>query len=104
MNWKTLRLVIFVVDSNDKEPVGQARYLCCELQPFLPLAFPKLQKMLAEDDELRDAVVLVKQDLPNAMNSAELTDKLGLRSLAGRQWYGDKLVSKLVSILAMLQV
>ncbi|ELK24626.1 ADP-ribosylation factor 1 [Myotis davidii] len=36
--------------------------------------------MLAED-ELRDAVLLMfanKQDLPNAMNAAEITDKLGL--------------------------
>eukprot|EP00667_Euglena_gracilis_P019091 EG_transcript_20384 len=67
--------VIFVVDSNDKERVGQAR--------------DELQKMLAED-ELRDAVLLVfanKQDLPNAMNCAELTDKLGLRSLGNRNWY-----------------
>lgn len=48
----------------------------------------ELQKMLAED-ELRDAVLLVfanKQDLPNAMNCAELTDKLGLRSLGNRNW------------------
>jgi ADP-ribosylation factor protein 1 len=67
--------VIFVVDSNDKERVGQSR--------------DELQKMLAED-ELREAVLLVfanKQDLPNAMNCAELTDKLGLRSLSNRNWY-----------------
>lgn len=40
-------------------------------------------------DELRDAVLLVfanKQDLPNAMNAAEITDKLGLHSLRQRQW------------------
>ncbi|KAI4809303.1 hypothetical protein KUCAC02_018203 [Chaenocephalus aceratus] len=28
-----------------------------------------------------------KQDLPNAMNAAELTDKLGLHSLRNRNWY-----------------
>ena len=28
-----------------------------------------------------------KQDLPNAMNAAEITDKLGLHSLRQRQWY-----------------
>ncbi|CAI0434661.1 unnamed protein product [Linum tenue] len=42
------------------------------------------------DDELRDAVLLVfanKQDLPNAMNAAEITDKLGLHSLRQRHWY-----------------
>jgi ADP-ribosylation factor protein 1 len=39
--------------------------------------------MLSED-ELRDALLLVfanKQDLPNAMNAADLTNKLGLPSL-----------------------
>ncbi|KNH05164.1 ADP-ribosylation factor 1 [Perkinsela sp. CCAP 1560/4] len=67
--------VIFVVDSNDKERVTQARN--------------ELTKMLLED-ELRDAVLLVfanKQDLPNAMTTAELTDKIGLHSLRQRSWY-----------------
>ena len=44
-------------------------------------------------DELRDAVLLVfanKQDLPNAMNAAEITDKLGLHSLRQRHWYNKK--------------
>lgn len=43
-------------------------------------------------DELREAVLLVfanKQDLPNAMNAAEITDKLGLHSLRQRHWYED---------------
>ncbi|XP_077000938.1 ADP-ribosylation factor 1-like isoform X2 [Tamandua tetradactyla] len=67
--------LIFVVDSNDRERVTEAR--------------EELMRMLAED-ELRDAVLLVfanKQDLPNAMNAAEITDKLGLRSLRHRNWY-----------------
>ncbi|XP_025108680.1 ADP-ribosylation factor 1 [Pomacea canaliculata] len=67
--------LIFVVDSNDRERVGEAR--------------EELHKMLQED-ELRDAVLLVfanKQDLPNAMSAAEITDKLGLHSSARRQWY-----------------
>jgi len=41
-------------------------------------------------DELRDATVLVfanKQDLPNALSVAEITDKLGLHSLRLRRWY-----------------
>ena len=41
-------------------------------------------------DELQDAVLLVfanKQDLPQAMNVAEITDKLGLHSLRNRKWY-----------------
>ncbi|ESO84528.1 hypothetical protein LOTGIDRAFT_236204 [Lottia gigantea] len=67
--------LIFVIDSNDRERVGEAR--------------EELNRMLSED-ELRDAVLLIfanKQDLPNAMNAAEITDKLGLHSLRGRTWY-----------------
>ncbi|XP_013613440.1 PREDICTED: ADP-ribosylation factor 1-like isoform X2 [Brassica oleracea var. oleracea] len=44
-------------------------------------------------DELRDVVLLVfanKPDLPNAMNAAEITDKLGLHSLRQRHWRRGK--------------
>lgn len=64
--------LIFVVDSNDRERVVEAER--------------ELHNMLNED-ELRDAVVLVfanKQDLPNAMSAAELTEKLRLTSLHNR--------------------
>ena len=67
--------IIFVVDSNDRERVAEAR--------------EELQRMLNED-ELRDAHLLVfanKQDLPNAMNAAEITDKLGLHGLRQRTWF-----------------
>jgi signal recognition particle receptor subunit beta len=67
--------IIFVVDSNDRDRISEAR--------------DELQRMLNED-ELRDALLLVfanKQDLPNAMNAAEITDKLGLHSLRNRRWY-----------------
>nr|CAD1816861.1 unnamed protein product [Ananas comosus var. bracteatus] len=67
--------LIFVVDSNDRDRIVEAR--------------DELHRMLNED-ELRDAVLLVfanKQDLPNAMNAAEITDKLGLHSLRQRHWY-----------------
>eukprot|EP01113_Clastostelium_recurvatum_P004672 TRINITY_DN1205_c0_g1_i1.p1 TRINITY_DN1205_c0_g1~~TRINITY_DN1205_c0_g1_i1.p1 ORF type:complete len:182 (-),score=46.98 TRINITY_DN1205_c0_g1_i1:128-673(-) len=67
--------LIFVVDSNDRERINEAN--------------EELQKMLNED-ELREAVLLVfcnKQDLPNAMSVAEVTDKLGLHSLRNRKWY-----------------
>ena len=40
-----------------------------------------------QEDELRDAVLLVfanKQDLPNAMSAAEITEKLGLNQLRNR--------------------
>ncbi|KAI8541461.1 hypothetical protein RHMOL_Rhmol08G0062600 [Rhododendron molle] len=66
--------LIFVVDSNDRDRVAEAR--------------DELHRMLNED-ALRDAVLLVfanKQDLPNAMNAAEITDKLGLHSLRQRHW------------------
>jgi ADP-ribosylation factor protein 1 len=64
-----------VVDSNDRERINEAR--------------DELQRMLNED-ELRDSILIVfanKQDLPNAMQAAEITDKLGLHSLRQREWY-----------------
>eukprot|EP00287_Rhodomonas_sp_CCMP768_P011455 CAMPEP_0196729756 /NCGR_PEP_ID=MMETSP1091-20130531/10035_1 /TAXON_ID=302021 /ORGANISM="Rhodomonas sp., Strain CCMP768" /LENGTH=344 /DNA_ID=CAMNT_0042072675 /DNA_START=127 /DNA_END=1164 /DNA_ORIENTATION=- len=67
--------LIFVVDSNDRDRAAEAR--------------DELHRMLNED-ELRDAVLLVfanKQDLPNAMNAADITDKLGLHNLRQRNWY-----------------
>ena len=67
--------IIFVVDSNDRDRIVEAR--------------EELQRMLNED-ELRDAILLVfanKQDLPNAMNASEITDKLGLQGLRQRTWY-----------------
>ena len=63
--------IIFVVDSNDRERIPEAR--------------EELQRMLNED-ELRDAILLVfanKQDLPNAMNA----EKLGLQSIRQREWF-----------------
>ena len=48
-----------------------------------------MHRMLNED-ELRDSVLLVfanKQDLPNAMNAAEMTEKLGLPGIRHRDWY-----------------
>ena len=66
--------LIFVVDSNDKDRVEDAS--------------EELKKMLAEV-ELKDAAVLVmanKQDLNGAMSPNDVTEKLGLQSLKGRQW------------------
>ena len=91
--------LIFVVDSNDRERISEAR--------------EELAKMLSED-ELRDAVLLVfanKQDLPNAMSAAEMTDKLGLHGLRHRTWYiqgciatnGDGLYEGLDWLSATLQ-
>merc|ERR1712216_833189 len=67
--------LIFVVDSNDRDRVEDAR--------------EELSKMLNED-EMKDAALLVfanKQDLPNAMPAAEVTEKLGLHNMRNRQWF-----------------
>jgi len=45
---------------------------------------------MLNEDELRDAILLVfanKQDLPNAMTAAEITDKIGLHSIRQRHWF-----------------
>jgi ADP-ribosylation factor protein 1 len=68
--------LVFVVDSSDRGRISEAR--------------DELHRLLNED-ELRDAVLLVfanKQDLPDAMTAAEMTDKLGLHALREpRQWH-----------------
>merc|ERR1711971_1090100 len=67
--------LIFVIDSNDRERIEDAR--------------EELAQMLTED-EMRDAVLLVfanKQDLPNSMTAAEITEKLGLHNVRSRQWF-----------------
>jgi ADP-ribosylation factor protein 1 len=67
--------IIFVVDSNDRDRIIEAR--------------DELMKMLNED-ELRDAVILIfanKQDLPNAMCVSEVIEKMGLPSLTSRKWH-----------------
>merc|ERR1712039_1103500 len=70
-----IKCVIYVVDSNDRDRVEHAR--------------EELIKMMNEH-ELRDAALLVfanKQDLPNSMPAAEITDKLGLHNMRNRQWF-----------------
>jgi len=131
--------VIFVVDSNDRDRVGEARDELHRMlnedelreafpspppcpgpapAPALPSAptavpWPRLPKPFAPHNlrhrapaphlrpfpswtrrqrrfSLAQAILLVfanKQDLPNAMNAAEITDKLGLHSLRQRNWY-----------------
>ena len=67
--------VIFVVDSNDRDRVGEAR--------------DELHRMLNED-ELREAMLLVfanKQDLPGAMTTSEVAEKLHLHKMRDREWY-----------------
>mmetsp|Transcript_6816 Transcript_6816/g.10055 ORF Transcript_6816/g.10055 Transcript_6816/m.10055 type:complete len:182 (-) Transcript_6816:38-583(-) len=67
--------LIFVVDSDDRDRIDDAR--------------EELHRMLNED-QLRDVVLLVfanKQDLPNAMTASEVTEKLGLHAIRGRNWF-----------------
>ena len=92
--------IIFVVDSNDRERASEAR--------------DELHSML-RDDELRDAVLLVfanKQDLPEAMPTAELTNQLGLHEIRNRPWYiqgacaasGDGIVEGIVLMNLVLTI
>ena len=67
--------VIFVVDTSDRHRIDTARE---ELAAILSA------------DEMRGAVLLVyanKQDLPGALTSTEVADKLGLHSVRDREWY-----------------
>merc|ERR1711879_96621 len=67
--------LIFVVDSTDRDRIEEAS--------------EELFNVL-EAEELRHAKVLVfanKQDLTNAMTTKELSEKLKLHELRGRQWF-----------------
>ena len=67
-------VLISVIDSNDRERIFECQ--------------DERQRLLRED-ELRDSLLFVlanKQDLPNAMNVQEITEKLGLNALKDRLW------------------
>merc|ERR1712232_100211 len=67
--------IIYVVDSSDRDRIQDAQ--------------EELQMMLSED-ELKNSVLLVfanKQDLPHAMSSSDVAEKLGLAELRNRKWY-----------------
>ena len=67
--------IIFVVDSADNSRFDVAK--------------AELQKLLGED-ELRDAKVLVlanKQDLPGAVTTSEVANKMGLTSHKKHDWF-----------------
>jgi len=73
--YQNTNAIIFVLDSNDRERIGESA--------------EELKKLLQEE-ELRDCALLVlanKQDKPNAMSITEITEKLGLHSLRNRTWY-----------------
>ena len=66
--------IVYVIDSNDRDRLSEAR--------------DELHKML-DEDQLRNASLLVlcnKQDLPSAMSPSAVSEGLGLRALR-RDWY-----------------
>ena len=72
--YQNTNAVIYVVDAADAE-----RMAICKQE---------LMAML-EEEELKDAALIVfanKQDLPNALPSDAIADKLGLGSLKSRNW------------------
>lgn len=70
--YQDTRAVILVVDSNDRERISECK--------------DELWRLLNEE-ALKDAIILVmanKQDLPNAMNEAEVAEKLELHNIKNR--------------------
>ncbi|KAF8270906.1 Tubulin/FtsZ, GTPase domain-containing protein [Lactarius quietus] len=93
VEYKNISFTVWDVGGQDKiRPLWRhCNHLCRRLERSGAClrAREELQRMLNED-ELRDALLLVfanKQDLPNAMNASEITDKLGLQGLRNRTWY-----------------
>ena len=73
--YKNTNGIIFVVDSADNSRFDVAK--------------TELQKLLQED-ELRDAKVLVmanKQDLPGAVTTSEVANKMGLTAHKQHDWF-----------------
>eukprot|EP01087_Luapelamoeba_hula_P021504 TRINITY_DN7532_c0_g2_i2.p1 TRINITY_DN7532_c0_g2~~TRINITY_DN7532_c0_g2_i2.p1 ORF type:complete len:200 (-),score=39.21 TRINITY_DN7532_c0_g2_i2:155-685(-) len=73
--YENARGIIFVVDSNDRQRVAQAQ---AELQ------------VLLEESQLKDACILLfanKQDLPDALPTSVIAEKMGLTNLRGRKWH-----------------
>merc|ERR1719282_2189031 len=67
--------IIFVVDSNDKERLGEAS--------------AELSRMLQEED-LRDSILLVfanKMDLPGAASVSQVAESLQLHGMKTRKWH-----------------
>nr|XP_043627692.1 ADP-ribosylation factor 1-like [Erigeron canadensis] len=73
--YQNTQALIFVVDSNNKRRIYQARN--------------ELHRLLNED-ELSDATILIfanKKDLPNAMHVSEVADKLKLHTISKCHWH-----------------
>lgn len=73
--YRNTHVLIFVVDSNNKRRIYQARN--------------ELHRLINED-ELSDATILIfanKQDLPGAMHVSEVAEKLKLHTISQRRWH-----------------
>ncbi|XP_076951325.1 ADP-ribosylation factor-like [Bidens hawaiensis] len=72
--YRNTHALIFVVDSNNRQRIYQARN--------------ELHRLLNED-ELSDSIILIlanKQDLPNAMSVSDVACKLELNTISQRRW------------------
>jgi len=68
--------IIFVIDSNDRDRMREAR--------------TELDRLMREEELLNSTLLIFanKQDLPNAMNARDITQELGLASLTkNRNWH-----------------
>ncbi|KAH8834044.1 ADP-ribosylation factor 1 [Flagelloscypha sp. PMI_526] len=66
--------IIYVVDSNDRERISEAR--------------TEIMNLVGEE-ELQDAILLIfanKQDLPRALSADDLTDALELKTISNKIW------------------
>lgn len=92
--------LIFVIDSNDRNRIDEARQ--------------ELHRIIL-DREMKEALLLVfanKQDIPGAMTPTEVTEKLRLGQLKERVWYvvpscattGEGLFEGLVSVPMLLDL
>jgi ADP-ribosylation factor protein 6 len=67
--------LIFVVDSQDKERIEEAKH--------------EFQRIIS-DREMKDCLILIfanKQDLPNAVSPSQITDMFGLNKIQSRDWF-----------------
>ena len=73
--YQNTQLVIFVIDSTDKDRIDEAK--------------EEVHKLMSEE-ELIDAPLLIfanKQDSNGCMSVAEITEKLDLHKLKKREWF-----------------
>lgn len=67
--------LVYVVDSNDEEQIEESRK---ELFKFL------------KNEEMKGIPIVIianKQDLPNALSTTDLTNRMGLHTLTSHRWH-----------------